>query len=153
MGRQLQLEGQHSSFACIFGKCTNRFKAHILQQQYGWRKFTVTVCTLQTHAAPEVLRAPLEGLCLTVKSATGPSATSTHEQGADHGTPVKLQEMLARLLTPPPPVSVAAAVSNLKGLGALDPESEALTPLGQLLCQLPMDPRLGKTLLFGAMLG
>ena len=56
-------------------------------------------------------------------------------------------------LTPPPPASVAGAVSSLTGLGALDPDSEALTPLGQLLCQLPMDPRLGKTLLFGAILG
>ena len=61
--------------------------------------------------------------------------------------------MLGRLLTPPPPASVAAAISNLTGLGALCPDTEVLTPLGQLLCQLPMDPRLGKTLLFGAMIG
>ena len=40
----------------------------------------------------------------------------------------------------------------LQGLGALT-DSEALTPLGELLAKLPLDPRLGKLLLMGSAFG
>ena len=36
-----------------------------------------------------------------------------------------------------------SSVESLQGLGALT-EDEALTPLGELLAKLPLDPRLGK---------
>ncbi|KAK9867126.1 hypothetical protein WJX84_000721, partial [Apatococcus fuscideae] len=131
-----------------------RGRAGRVQPGVCFRLFSsTTASSLETHAAPEVLRAPLAGLCLTVKAACTPTTGSSQNGSAPMGPPAKLAEMLSRLLTPPLPASVTAAVSNLMGLGALDPSTEDLTPLGQLLCQLPMDPRLGKTLLFGAMLG
>ncbi|KAK9809193.1 hypothetical protein WJX72_011126 [[Myrmecia] bisecta] len=92
---------------------------------------------MEPQQAPEVMRVPLEALCLTVKAALGSS--------------MQLQTTLGRLLTPPEDTAVAAAVAALHALGALD-AGEALTPLGQLLTRMPMDCRLGKALLFGAML-
>ena len=65
---------------------------------------------LQEYQAPEVLRVPLEQLCLTVK-ATLPGAPP-------------IQETLARLLTPPNPSAIAAAVATLRGMGALGAASE-----------------------------
>ena len=44
-----------------------------------------------------------------------------------------------------------SSVDALSSLGALDRE-EALTALGRLLSQIPMDPRLAKTCVFACML-
>ena len=82
-------------------------------------------------------RTPLEQLCLTVKTRFGPS--------------YKLSQLLGRMLTPPPVPAVTSAVTGLTRLGALD-QDEALTPLGRLLTQIPMDPRLAKTCIFACML-
>lgn len=92
---------------------------------------------LQREQPPEVARTPLEQLCLTVKTRFG----STHMLGA----------LLSRMLTPPPVAAVTSAITSLTNLGALDAE-EALTPLGRLLSQIPMDPRLAKTCIFACML-
>ena len=92
---------------------------------------------LQEQQAPEVLRVPLQALCLAVKAAGGAQAP--------------LADTLGALLTPPAPGAVAAAVEALSELGALGAE-EALTPLGRHLARLPCDARLGKALLYGAML-
>ncbi|KAK9846310.1 hypothetical protein WJX81_001334 [Elliptochloris bilobata] len=93
---------------------------------------------LQEHQAPEVLRVPLQALCLAVKAAGDPEAP--------------LADTLGRLLTPPEPGAVAAAACALTELGALSGPAEALTPLGRHLARLPCDARLGKALLYGAML-
>jgi len=90
----------------------------------------------QAQQAPEVLRVPLQALCLTIKAAV-PGA--------------RLADALGRLLTPPAPEAVASAVGALRELGALGAD-EALTPLGRHLARLPCDARLGKALLYGAML-
>ena len=84
-----------------------------------------------------MLRIPLESLCLSVKAAL------------PGGEP--LQACLARLISPPAPEAVDAAVRALTALGALD-EDEALTPLGRHLCVLPMDARLAKTLIYAVLL-
>lgn len=112
---------------------------HALSQRAGlWTWLSqVHQVGVQAQQAPEVLRVPLQQLCLTVKAAAAP------------GT--RLEATLARLLTPPQPSAVAAAVAALGDLGALGSE-EALTPLGRHLARLPCDARLGKALLYGAML-
>lgn len=92
---------------------------------------------MQEQQAPEVCRTPLEQLCLTVKTRFGP----------DH----KLLDVLSQMLTPPDGTAVVSAVRSLTSLGALD-GGEALTPLGRLLTQIPMDPRLAKTCIFACML-
>ena len=91
----------------------------------------------QEQQAPEVCRTPLEQLCLTVKTRFGP----------EH----KLHSILSQMLTPPEAAASRSAVQSLSSLGALDGE-EALTPLGRLLSQIPMDPRLAKTCIFACML-
>lgn len=92
---------------------------------------------LQTHQAPEVLRVPLHQLCLTLRAAL-PSFPS-------------VAEAMDGLLTPPSSDAVGTAVRSLKSMGAMA-EADALTMLGQHLARMPMDPRLGKALIYGAML-
>ncbi|XP_074556601.1 DExH-box ATP-dependent RNA helicase DExH1 [Curcuma longa] len=82
---------------------------------------------------PEILRTPLQELCLNIKSL---------QLGA-------IATFLAKALQPPDPLSVKNAVELLKAIGALD-ETEELTPLGRHLCTLPLDPNIGKMLLIGS---
>ncbi|TKV93426.1 hypothetical protein SEVIR_9G225300v4 [Setaria viridis] len=82
---------------------------------------------------PEILRTPLQELCLTIKSL---------QLGA-------VSSFLAKSLQPPDPLSVNNAIELLKTIGALD-DMEELTSLGRHLCTLPLDPNLGKMLLMGS---
>ena len=89
------------------------------------------------HALPEIKRVPLEGLCLQIqlqKMAGG------------------IAGFLGKALEPPESDSVASAIKTLKQIGALN-EKENLTALGQHLATLPVDVRVGKMLLYGAVLG
>ncbi|KAJ0088115.1 hypothetical protein Patl1_32728 [Pistacia atlantica] len=82
---------------------------------------------------PEILRTPLQELCLHIKS-------------LQLGT---VGSFLAKALQPPDALSVQNAIELLKTIGALD-DMEDLTPLGHHLCTLPVDPNIGKMLLMGA---
>ncbi|XP_052179750.1 DExH-box ATP-dependent RNA helicase DExH3-like [Diospyros lotus] len=82
---------------------------------------------------PELLRTPLQSLCLQIKSL---------QLGS-------ISEFLSRALQPPEPLSVQNAIEYLKIIGALD-ENENLTVLGRNLSVLPVEPKLGKMLLLGA---
>ncbi|OWK16074.1 DHX34 [Cervus elaphus hippelaphus] len=53
-------------------------------------------------------------------------------------------------IEPPPPTSLETAILYLRDQGALD-GSEALTPIGSLLAQLPVDVVIGKMLILGSM--
>ncbi|KAM9514303.1 putative ATP-dependent RNA helicase DHX34 [Guaruba guarouba] len=55
-------------------------------------------------------------------------------------------------LEPPPSSSLETAVRYLKDQGALD-EAEQLTPIGNVLAQLPVDVVVGKMLVLGALFG
>ncbi|NXL68964.1 DHX34 helicase, partial [Chordeiles acutipennis] len=55
-------------------------------------------------------------------------------------------------LEPPPSSSLETALRYLKDQGALD-EAEDLTPIGNLLAQLPVDVVVGKMLVLGALFG
>ncbi|CAA3002301.1 D -box ATP-dependent RNA helicase D 1 isoform X1 [Olea europaea subsp. europaea] len=82
---------------------------------------------------PEMLRTPLQELCLRIK---------TLQLGA-------IGSFLAKALQPPDPLSVQNAIELLKTIGALD-DREELTSLGRHLCTLPLDPNIGKMLLMGS---
>ncbi|RWR85420.1 DExH-box ATP-dependent RNA helicase DExH5, mitochondrial-like protein [Cinnamomum micranthum f. kanehirae] len=82
---------------------------------------------------PELLRTPLNSLCLQIKS-------------LQLGT---IGEFLSAALQPPEPLAVQNAVDFLTKIGALD-ERENLTNLGKYLSMLPVDPKLGKMLIMGA---
>ncbi|KAJ8754295.1 hypothetical protein K2173_002746 [Erythroxylum novogranatense] len=83
---------------------------------------------------PELLRTPLNSLCLQIKSL---------EVGS-------IGEFLSAALQPPEPLAVQNAIEFLKMIGALD-ERENLTNLGKYLSMLPVDPKLGKMLIMGAL--
>ncbi|KAG6471355.1 hypothetical protein ZIOFF_068796 [Zingiber officinale] len=96
---------------------------------------------------PELLRTPLNSLCLQIKSLHVGS----------------IGEFLSSALQPPESLAVSIAIHNLttetkqvqnaieflKKIGGLD-EQENLTNLGQYLSMLPVDPKLGKMLIMGA---
>lgn len=82
---------------------------------------------------PEILRTPLQSLCLQIKSLKLGS----------------ISEFLSRALQSPELLAVQNAIEYLKIIGALD-ENENLTVLGRHLTMLPMEPKLGKMLILGA---
>ncbi|XP_059308762.1 DExH-box ATP-dependent RNA helicase DExH5, mitochondrial isoform X1 [Lycium ferocissimum] len=84
---------------------------------------------------PEILRTPLQSLCLQIKSLKLGS----------------ISEFLSRALQSPELLAVQNAIEYLKIIGALD-EGENLTVLGRYLTMLPMEPKLGKMLILGAIL-
>ncbi|XP_071683938.1 DExH-box ATP-dependent RNA helicase DExH3 isoform X1 [Lolium perenne] len=82
---------------------------------------------------PELLRTPLQSLCLQIKSLRLGS----------------ISEFLSRALQSPESLSVQNAIDYLKVIGAFD-QNEELTVLGKHLSMLPVEPKLGKMLIFGA---
>lgn len=83
---------------------------------------------------PELLRTPLNSLCLQIKSLQVGS----------------IGEFLSAALQPPESLAVQNAIDFLKMIGALD-EKENLTNLGKFLSMLPVDPKLGKMLIMGTL--
>ncbi|XP_049836121.1 3'-5' RNA helicase YTHDC2-like isoform X3 [Schistocerca gregaria] len=92
---------------------------------------------LQAYQTPEILRMPLQELCLHTKLL------------APANTPIA--DFLARALEPPSFVVTRNAVQLLKTIDALD-AWEDLTELGHHLLDIPVDPRLGKMLLYSVVL-
>uniref|UniRef100_A0A4W6C503 ATP-dependent DNA/RNA helicase DHX36 n=1 Tax=Lates calcarifer TaxID=8187 RepID=A0A4W6C503_LATCA len=91
---------------------------------------------LDAYQLPEIMRTPLEELCLQIKI-------------------LKLgyiARFLEKALDPPTDQAVSLAIKNLVDLNALDC-SENLTALGFHLARLPVEPHIGKLILFGALLG
>ncbi|XP_067845385.1 putative ATP-dependent RNA helicase DHX57 [Heptranchias perlo] len=91
---------------------------------------------LQELQLPEIKRVPLEQLCLRIKIL---------DIFADHD----LESVFSRLVELPMEEGLKAAKNRLQDLGALTPD-ETLTPLGYHLAFLPVDVRIGKLMLFGA---
>lgn len=63
-----------------------------------------------------------------------------------------IQSTLADALDAPSAKNIRRAIDALVDVGALTP-AEDLTPLGQQLAKLPLDPYLGKLVLYGTMFG
>lgn len=99
---------------------------------------------------PEIRRVSLEHLVLNLLSITpaGFAARNPHD-------------FLSKSMDPPESASVTAAVDNLLALGALETVHVAsgksgsvrLTALGRHLSGLPVDARIGKLLIYGALFG
>ncbi|XP_065363146.1 putative ATP-dependent RNA helicase DHX57 [Calliphora vicina] len=85
---------------------------------------------------PEIHRVPLEQLVLRIK-------TLPNFEG------LNVVEVLGQTLEPPTEENIVSAVTRLQDVGALD-EDQQLTPLGHHLSALPVDVRIGKLMLFGA---
>ncbi|XP_068172651.1 ATP-dependent DNA/RNA helicase DHX36 [Antennarius striatus] len=91
---------------------------------------------LDAYQLPEIMRTPLEELCLHIKILKLGS----------------IARFLVKALDPPTEKAVSLAIKNLTDLNALD-HSENLTALGFHLARLPVEPHIGKLILFGALLG
>ncbi|XP_005159264.3 ATP-dependent DNA/RNA helicase DHX36 isoform X1 [Danio rerio] len=91
---------------------------------------------LDNYQLPEIQRTPLEELCLQIKVLKlGPIAT-----------------FLQKTMDPPSDRAIELAITHLVDLNALD-RDEKLTPLGFHLARMPVEPHIGKMILFGALLG
>jgi ATP-dependent RNA helicase DHX36 len=82
---------------------------------------------------PEMLRTPLEQLCLKI----------IHLELGD------VKQFLKKAIDPPSDESIDFSLKTLQNLYAIDSETLKLTPLGYHLATLPVDARLGKMILFG----
>uniref|UniRef100_A0A803TJM1 RNA helicase n=1 Tax=Anolis carolinensis TaxID=28377 RepID=A0A803TJM1_ANOCA len=89
---------------------------------------------LEDYQLPEILRTPLEELCLQIKI--------LKLGGIAH--------FLSKVMDPPSSDMVLLAIKHLMQLNALDRQEE-LTPLGVHLARLPVEPHIGKMILFGAL--
>ena len=89
------------------------------------------------HELPEMLRIPVEELCLQAKSLTLPGGLC-------------VKSVLEKAISPPESLAVENAVDLLTELAAFG-NDESMTPLGWQLSQLPVHPCLGKMLLLGSL--
>ena len=109
---------------------------------------------MRHHQVPELHRVPLTEVVLQIKKlgVGGLSGSGSGDAAA----------FLAQALEPPAPLAVAAAVSTLREIGALQALKTktkieeidgggSLTPLGHHLASLPVDCRVAKMLVYGAL--
>ncbi|XP_041972567.1 ATP-dependent RNA helicase DHX30-like [Aricia agestis] len=89
------------------------------------------------HTTPEILRVPLDQIVLDCKS---------------YAPDEYVEDFLSQLPEPPSKKMIKFAVDDLIDLGALT-SSQRLTRLGSILAPLSLPPRLGASLLSGAILG
>ncbi|XP_040277188.1 ATP-dependent RNA helicase DHX29 [Bufo bufo] len=89
------------------------------------------------YSVPEILRVPLEELCL-------------HIMKCDLGSP---EDFLSKALDPPQVQVISNAMNLLRKIGACELTQPRLTPLGQHLAALPVNVKIGKMLIFGAIFG
>ena len=88
-------------------------------------------------------------LSLTTLTPPHPSCPLSHHPPP----PPSPQAFLSRALEPPSARAVHNARLLLHQVGALDPATDALTPLGRHLAHLPVDPLVGKMIVLGTVFG
>ncbi|KAJ3101417.1 ATP-dependent DNA/RNA helicase dhx36 [Phlyctochytrium bullatum] len=86
---------------------------------------------------PELLRVDLQNTALKIKALNIGSSVAA---------------VLSQAPQPPTPYNINRALDELTALGALH-EDESLTPLGNILSDMPVDPWIGKMVLEGAVYG
>lgn len=91
---------------------------------------------LHTHQTVEIKRVDLSNVVMHVKALNFPG--------------MEAEEVLASCIEPPAPERVAAAIQSLTMTGALD-HKKALTSLGRVLLQLPVEVQVGRLVLLGSL--
>jgi ATP-dependent RNA helicase DHX57 len=114
-----------------------RGRAGRVQPGVCYRLFSkATWGSLEKNTLPEISRSALHSLVMDTKAIVGGNVF----------------QVLDNMLTPPPKDGLRRAVQALEHMGAIEPGNQALTPLGKHLTQMPCDPKLGKMLIYGAIL-
>ncbi|KAH9259064.1 hypothetical protein BASA81_002684 [Batrachochytrium salamandrivorans] len=127
ISRSSALQRRGRAGRCFHGTCF-----HLVSRQ----RFN----SLLDFQVPEMLRTPLEQICLQARAIVTP-----------HDFP-SIAEFLSRAMDPPNEQTVANAMDTLIGMGALTRSSQELTGLGRILSTLPLEPKLGKMLLMACFL-
>lgn len=93
---------------------------------------------MRAQQVPELLRTPLEQLCLTVKS------MGEHD----------VRKFLSKALDPPSVAALDSAIRSLRQVEAIDLTDRGdLTALGKHMANIPADLRISKMLIFGSVFG
>ncbi|KAI9342849.1 P-loop containing nucleoside triphosphate hydrolase protein [Obelidium mucronatum] len=103
------------------GICYKLFSKHLEQTE------------MSAHSIPEILRVPLEQLCLSLKAMGIPDVLS----------------FLGNAIDPPSAANITSAITLLQDLNAIDAVSGDLTALGKHIATIPADLRISKMLIFG----
>ena len=93
----------------------------------------------------EILRMPLEELVLQTK------CLNLAPGRGDDGDSV--QAFLMKAMDPPHTLSISHSIELLTTIGCLERHTERLTVLGDTVSRLPMDPRLGRTIVLACLMG
>lgn len=110
---------------------------------------------------PEIFRVPLDQLYLRIESSLAALPSSTSGKGKNNGkgklaSATTARNILQQFMDPPGEEAVSAAIESLRQVGALTAgiagagDRPTMTALGHHLAYVPIDLRLAKVLLYGA---
>ncbi|XP_066472294.1 ATP-dependent RNA helicase DHX29 [Tiliqua scincoides] len=133
-----QMSSLEETFVSKASALQRQGRAGRVRDGFCFRMYTIDrFQSFLEYSVPEILRVPLEELCL-------------HIMKCNLGSP---EDSLSKALDPPQPQVVGNAMNLLRKIGACELSEPKLTPLGQHLAALPVNVKIGKMLIFGAIFG
>jgi HrpA-like RNA helicase len=143
-----QMNALITKFACQDSLRQRRGRAGRVAKGRCFRLTTIgTYNGLPPNGLPEILRTSIDGLVLQVKAMQEVRAARGEEKET-------AMQVLGRCPDPPTHSAVLTSESILSKMQAIDSEGDGMiTSLGKHLAALPCDPRTGRLLVYGALLG
>ncbi|KAI8802682.1 P-loop containing nucleoside triphosphate hydrolase protein [Cladochytrium replicatum] len=138
--KQMQFDGYMLNLTEVWASRASckqrRGRAGRVKPGVCYRLYTkrIEASKMPAHEKPEMLRMPLEQLCLQIKA-----------MGVSDVT-----RFLREAIDPPSLANIERAVSTLRELNALDRDTGELTALGRHMATIPADLRIAKMLIYGS---